>query len=484
MPYSLDNILTMLENDGRGITIVQSTFIKMNHNATFIHPTYGEWQSTPKKVVIQKTTHPTESNLNRSLSNKKAREGDEVLEKTKKTNLSRYGVEYAFTSEEVKAKRQQTNLDRYGVKESLSSSSIREKGKATKLERYGDENYANHEAAEKTLIERYGENNPQKVLQIREKSIRTKEGRGLITRPRGVSWEELAKELNVPRTSMQSFIKANNATIEDYLNAREQGYSDIEHTFSNHMSVSKYVGLVLKYRPDFHIGNAYVNIDGLYWHSQKVEDRDKDYHFKLRQAFENDGKRIFQFRADDVKYRMPIVESMINNFNGNSKEKLFARKCEVVIVDPKEARGFLTTNHMMGSSNSKFIGLYSNGELVSLMGYKNHNGVVDIDRFATKLNTNVVGGLSRLLSAVKKKTSPVLIKYWVDLRYGNGASIEKCGFKFARDVQSWQWTDFTNTFNRLKCKATATKSQHEVAAESGLWQIYDAGQRLFVWTTS
>jgi len=57
------------------------------------------------------------------------------------------------------------------------------------------------------------------------------------------------------------------------------------------------------------------------------------------------------------------------------------------------------------------------------------------------------------------------------------------GFEETREALGWKWTDGTNTFNRLKCRANMDKRglrQAEHAKELGWYKIYDAGQRLYV----
>src|SRR6056297_1904311 len=83
-----------------------------------------------------------------------------VKEKTKQTNLERYGVEHVMQSEEIKEKIKQTNLERYGFDYPSQSKEIQEKLKQTNLERYGVEypfQYSEFkEKAKQTTLERYG----------------------------------------------------------------------------------------------------------------------------------------------------------------------------------------------------------------------------------------------------------------------------------------------------------------------------------------
>lgn len=491
MAYSLNDIKKMLEEDGRGITIVESTFVNTVTNATFIHPIYGEWQATPKRVVFRKTTHPLEANQHRKNTNISIRENDaSILEKTINTNINKYGTKYTSQSESVKQKMTQTNIERYGVKSTLSLSDVRSRARETKITKYGDANFNNRNKARETCLSNYGTGNPMQIKEIQEKALKTKENKGLIFRPRGKSWEELAYELNVPRTSLQSFWKehgSDDSAIDKFIKLYGENLSDIEMTIVEKLGLSKFNGGILaegvSYRPDFKISEeVFLNVDGLYWHSQKI-DRDKNYHFKLRERFEKAGLRIIQFRSNEIKNQIQIVKSIIDNAAGRTFKKIHARKCVVGFVDASRAREFLKQNHMMGPSNSRFMGLYHDDELVSLIGFKVREGVADIDRFASAVGLNVVGGLSKLINHLCRSERLTKIKYWVDLRYGTGRSLEKLGFEFCHDTVSWQWTDFKNTYHRSKCKANMDErklTQSEHAKEMRLSQIYDAGQRLYI----
>ncbi len=125
-------------------------------------------------------------------------QNEEVKQKIKKTNLERYGVENPSQNEEVKEKKKQatdyiliskkykkTNLERYGVEYYFQSKEfkennnysiteeVKEKIKQTNLERYGVEcSLQNEEVKQKikkTNLERYGVENPSQNKEVREK---------------------------------------------------------------------------------------------------------------------------------------------------------------------------------------------------------------------------------------------------------------------------------------------------------------------------
>ena len=66
-----------------------------------------------------------------------AQKYNETLEKHKKTNLEKYGVEYSFQNEEVRNKIKETNLKKYGVEYSTQNEKVKNKIKKTCIEKYG-----------------------------------------------------------------------------------------------------------------------------------------------------------------------------------------------------------------------------------------------------------------------------------------------------------------------------------------------------------
>jgi hypothetical protein len=176
---------------------------------------------------------------------------------------------------------------------------------------------------------------------------------------------------------------------------------------------------------------------------------------------------------------------MIFNVLNKTSFKLGARKTNVKNVNSNDAKLFLKNNHIKGYKNAKHIGLYCENELVSLMSYKLGKGktFIKIERFCSKINYNIIGAFSKLLKYVTLNMPKLPIHYWVDLRYGTGEFLIKQGFKLEKETLGWEWTDFKQTYNRLKCRANMDErklKERDYAREYKLFKIYDAGQRLFI----
>ena len=68
---------------------------------------------------------------------------NEFIDRVKETNMKNYGYEWALQSPEVREKGVETSLDRYGCRNAGGSKEAVQKIKETKKSRYGDENYNN-----------------------------------------------------------------------------------------------------------------------------------------------------------------------------------------------------------------------------------------------------------------------------------------------------------------------------------------------------
>lgn len=99
----------------------------------------------------------------------------EIMEKMKKTNLAKYGSEFASQSDSVKEKMKQTCLDKYGTESSLLNEEIKEKTKKTNLEKFGNEYPIQSEdikeKRKKTNLEKFGFEYASQSEEIKNKII-------------------------------------------------------------------------------------------------------------------------------------------------------------------------------------------------------------------------------------------------------------------------------------------------------------------------
>jgi hypothetical protein len=210
---------------------------------------------------------------------------------------------------------------------------------------------------------------------------------------------------------------------------------------------------------------------------------DKLYHFKMREAFEREGLRLMQFRADELWSKGEIVKSIILNYFGVHR-KIAARSCTLMSLEKSKADLFFKENHLMGTHSAfKSWGLMNGEELICTIAIREFSSHIEICRFGSKLNTSVQGGFSKLLKHVGEVYKKKKVISFCDLRYSNGVSYHKLGFKLDSSALSFQWTNLKEVFSRYYCRASMDNralSEREYAKLLRIYKIYDAGQSKFI----
>ena len=141
---------------------------------------------------------------------------------------------------------------------------------------------------------------------------------------------------------------------------------------------------------------------------------------------------------------------MIKNKLNLINNKIYARKTILKEVSSKDSILFLNDNHLQGASHAKYrYGLYYKNELVSLITITSKG---EIKRFCSKINTNIIGGFSKLFKYTKH-----LIKYtYVDLDWSSLNPNKNIYYKYFNKVSptsvGYWWTNKQSNIreNRIK----------------------------------
>jgi len=382
----------------------------------------------------------------------------EIMRKRKETNLKKYGTEHAFQNEEIKEKSKQTNLQKYGVSNPAESKDIYQKIVKTNLNKYGTEHPLQNQNIKnsmiKTLQDRYNVINASQIESVKKKK-QQQFFNILINSDRLKDHYQPNFNIDEYSTINEYYewkcIKCN--TIFKYCinNGRVPRcpvcYPHIQTSLSE-TDITNFCrsyfdkiyensgDLIPPYEIDVYIPEIKLGIEfnGLYWHSDLAGNKQSEYHQnKLLLSLQN-NIQLVQIFEDEWRDQSDIVKSiLLNKFNKN-QNRIFARKCQIYSVPIEDAKQFYFDNHLQGFINGQHLGLYYNNEFVSMMTVGkprfNINYEIEIYRFCNKLNTSVVGGLSKLLNAFINKLNIKSIITYVDARYGIGTGYYKCGFKF------------------------------------------------------
>jgi len=158
---------------------------------------------------------------------------------------------------------------------------------------------------------------------------------------------------------------------------------------------------------------------------------------------------------------------------------------------------------MQGKINSKInIGLFYNDELVSLMTFgkkrialgnkKNLQDEYEMYRFCNKLNTQIVGGASKLFTFFIKTYNPKEIISFADRRYSKGNLYDKLNFELIKKTKPNYWYFKKNElirYHRYKFRKdilikegfNSNMTEYEIMTERKYYRVYDSGNLKFVW---
>jgi len=454
-------------------------------------------------------------------------------EKNKSTVLSKYGVNNVSNSEIIKDKKIETCLKNFGVEYPQQSKEVFEKGKKTKLEKYGDENYTNIEKSKITNLERYGVEYPSQNIEI---SRKMKENQFLSFKnsfDKGLYKSEIIKKyknifIGYKSNGQYEFkcdcgqdhnftidyklfwnrIKANSILCTE-CNEISKNVSGLEIQLVNFI-LENYKGeiklnnkdIISPYELDIYLPDLKLafEFNGLFWHNEL--NKENNYHLNKTEECEKQEIQLIHIYEDDWIYKQDIVKSIILNKIGLISTKIFARNCDIKNnINIKDVKNFLEKNHIEGYINSKIkIGLFYDNELVSLMTFGSRRIAMgkkstkeneyELLRFCNKLNTNIVGGASKLFNYFIKNYNPSIIITYADRSFSKGNLYNKLGFEFVEKTQPNYYYIIDGIrkyrFNFRKDKLMkegydSNKTEHQIMLERKIYRIYNSGNLKFTY---
>ncbi|MFW5847624.1 MAG: hypothetical protein ACOCVF_01715 [bacterium] len=430
------------------------------------------------------------------------------IEKAKIATHNKYGVDSVF---KLKSYQNKIIEDRKNLSK-VELENIVNKIKITKKEKYGDENYNNCKKISETKQKRYKNknyNNRKKFLNtINDKLIKKLEKNGYkileflpenivkVKHPDGHIFESPRSLLIIryhENRELSTQYLPHSPNISNYELELQEFFKEnnINYTTSNKNIISPYE--IDIYLPDYKMG---IEFNGLYWHSEIY--KDNNYHLKKLEKSKENNINIIQIFEDEWVNNKEIVKSILKNKLGIIKNKIYARKTEIKLIDSKTYKFFLDENHIQGSTPSKIkIGLFYEKKLVSVMGFDKARKTISkkpnsflLARFCNKIDTNVIGGASKLFKYFIKTYNPDNIISYADRRWSDGGLYYTIGFNYIHSTKPNYWyCDYRNIlrihrFNfrksiLLKEGFDKTLSEHEIMLQRGIPRIYDCGNIRF-----
>lgn len=236
--------------------------------------------------------------------------------------------------------------------------------------------------------------------------------------------------------------------------------------------------------------NIAVEYNGAFWHSEE-NGKDKNYHINKQISTEQLGIKLIQIFDFEWANRKTQIQGYFNYLLGNNITPIYARKTVVSEISSKQSSEFLNLNHIHGAIGaSKHYGLFFNNELVSVLtlGKSRFTKKYDYEvvRFCNKLNTNVIGGLSKLISYIKHNLQFNTIVSYTHRRLFDGNSFLKAGFELSHKTEpGYFWANkYSSTIlsrhKTQKHKLNTELTESEYMKMCGYVKIWDCGQLVFI----
>lgn len=459
--------------------------------------------------------------------------------KIKETSLNKFGVDHYSQTEEFRNRVKQTNIKKFGVEYPAQSNIIQEKIKDKFTQTYGvsnpllDKSIQKHIAA--TNIQKYGVINPLSNFSIQDKVKQTNllkyqteypmknsevsKKAGIIRKEKYYSPEILSK-LNDPRwlqeqnqlltvSEISKLLGVSSSNLCKYFNRYniEITYhttTELERKFLEHFSK---LGITVEiknrniitpkeidvYFSDILLG---IEINGGYWHSDEFNTNKNKHLEKLNLAYSSNIE-LWQFWDWEVEEHWDLIISKIMYKLGKAN-KLFARKLKLKNVANTQKTEFLELNHIQGDCPSSInIGLYEHDTLVMIGTFGktrfSKKSKWELLRLASKNNTTVVGGASKIVSYFKNNfmlEGESLISY-CHKRFSNGKVYLNSGFSFLHSsppgyvyVKRGKYAGSRNQWQKhlLKDKLNLyddNLSEVENMRANGYYRLWDCGQNVY-----
>lgn len=165
---------------------------------------------------------------------------------------------------------------------------------------------------------------------------------------------------------------------------------------------------------------------------------DNQYFKRMNKSLSEKGIKLLRFGIDDVYHKTDLVISMIEHHLGLTKNKIPARKCEIVEITAKRAREFAEANHLNGHANAQvYYGLEFDGELVQIITFAKHrykhdshsdqNDVWEVIRACSKKHSIVQGGTQKIFKYFKTQHPGVELHTYCDMNISDGNSYALVG---------------------------------------------------------
>lgn len=405
--------------------------------------------------------------------------------------------------ENILEKAQETFIQRYGVTNPLKSADIRDKIKSTNLARYGETVASKSDAvkvkvAERNLLKyKNGHHTREHIPELDIDDIVSKYQTSTITELAGeigIHYQTLSKIFNaasVKRINHSALRRSRSTTSVFEQEVAEYIRKLTDNVVMHHRIRGDQVRELDIYVPDKSIA---VECNGSYWHSE-LNGKDRFYHLKKTEMCAKQGIQLIHIWEHDWNSNQPLVKERLKSKLGIG-ERIYARLCDVNVIDAAEKNEFLERVHIQGTCPSSInYGLYYNGKLVAVMtfGKSRYDKKISYELLRYASIGNIVGGASRLFKRFEKDHAPESVVSYADRMWNTGGVYEKLGFGYSHstDPAYYYTKDYITFENRVKYQKhklpklledfDVSLTEWENMKINGYDRIWDCGTAVYKW---
>ena len=493
--------------------------IKMNKMKSTMLEKYGVTNAMEKEefkhnIAVshsKRTKEQKQNDVNKAKQTKLEKYGDpnyHNIDKAKQTMIEKYGVDVGYKTDTAVQNRIEGSMKKFGVDNALKSKEVHNMAKQKIKDKYGVESVFQlpevRQKCEQTWLDKYGETNPMK-----SKTNKTKLQNTMIEKYGVTSGFLTENAINSHKYGTKSNI--NNAFAEQL--RQETGLNVIQEIAINNIIYDIQIGdnLLIDINPTISHNVTYSYPYVLRMKQENIPIA-KDYHFKRYQlAVEKGYTLISIFDWMDVDKIINIIKAKLKLLSN----RIYANKCVVKEIDMKTANEFLDKYHLQGGTNGQTvcIGLFYKDELIQVQtfGKPRFNKKYDWEaiRLATKMDTYIIGGVSKGFKYFINKYNPKNIVSYNSLNISSGNTDSLQGFKqVSIGLSESIWVNTKNNDNPKYVRngslrrlgidkvlhkpydyfpdydGTFENSNEGLMIKEGYVQVFDCGQVTYLWTNN
>jgi hypothetical protein len=242
--------------------------------------------------------------------------------------------------------------------------------------------------------------------------------------------------------------------------------------------------------------------DGVYWHSfNEIETiEQQNNHLNKTILCNNNGINLIHIFETEWLTKKEIVKSRLGSLLGINN-RIPARKCSVIELTNHQANQFLKRTHIQSHKTGTCnIGLLYNNKLVCCMtiGKSRYRKNIEweILRYSSELNTNIIGGASKLFKYFIKQYHPTSVISYTDNRWGTSKLYKNLGFELIGNSKpSYFYYNKADggmvLHNRIKFQKHKlkhrlkifdnTKTEAQNMFDNGYRRIWDCGNSIWIY---